>query len=562
VKQPVSFHLRLEAKLAEPGKREYSTKGTVSPEVGMKTDKKIRVLSFTAPGNTPGNTERLSCRKVGTQEDFEHALNMTQPDLVILQEDIFSGDLLQFISESRRNFSYPIIMIRGDQGLRRSIELIDAGAMDCISADHLTPPGFACIIHRVVRDWNITVQGRPFAHPQNESDARQRQLSKLEALGRLAGGVAHDFNNIIMVINGFTTLLEKKIHPNIEEFSYLMEIKKAGHKAADLTRQLLAFSRKQPLTIVPADLNQIISEAIKMLTRLIGEDIIIETKLDPSLSMINGDISQIDQIIINLSTNARDAMPEGGTLTFETKNVPANEIRTGRFKMIKPGDYVLLRVTDTGFGMEPEILSSIFEPFSTTKAPTKGTGLGLATVYGTIKQIGGYIFCESHLGKGTVFSIYFPCSREQKAVPGEEINFAPSSFHGNETILLAEDKQMVRTVIRRNLEEYGYTLLEARNGMEAFSIIRSGKYKIDLLITDVIMPEKSGVELAYELDRMDSGMKVLFISGYNERLIENLKGLSLKWRLLQKPIKNELLIYTIRSLIESSDPHTAGTESI
>jgi len=218
---------------------------------------------------------------------------------------------------------------------------------------------------------------------------------------------------------------------------------------------------------------------------------------------------------------------------------------------MNPAEYVLLHVKDTGLGMDRETRQFIFEPFYTTKTGAKGTGLGLATVYGTIKQLEGYIFCESQPGEGTDFFIFFPLSEEQGSVTAEEMQFAPDSFHGTETILLTEDEDTVRSVIKQNLEGYGYTILEARNSAEALELIRSGRHGIDLLITDVLMPGKSGVELAFEVNSLIPGLRILFISGYNEDSFDKLKDLPARWKLIQKPIKNEYLIFIIRSLLES-----------
>jgi signal transduction histidine kinase len=495
---------------------------------------------------------RFSLSVVRSQEEFDAAPAKTDYGVVLIDEPSFSRDLNAFLMDCRQTLRHPVIVLTGEAVPEKLTGLLDSGAMDCIHTGDRALSLLPFTVQRVLRDWTIFKQTKGVPDAALRMNDRQRQLNKLESLGRLAGGVAHDFNNILMVINGFATLLEKRMDPGSSDFAFLVEIKKAGQKAAELTRQLLAFSRKQRMTIETTDLNSIIRDAVKLLNRIIGENITLEMRLDPDLHLIRCDISQIDQIIINLATNARDAMPDGGTLLFETRNIGSDEIGKGSYQVMRPDDYVLLHVADTGIGMDRETRQSIFEPFFTTKQPgAKGTGLGLATVYGTIKQLEGYIFCESQPGEGTEFFIFLPLSHERTPVKSEEMQFAPDSFHGTETLLLTEDEDMVRSVIRRNLEGYGYTVLEARNAAEALELIRSGRHTIDLLITDVLMPGKNGVELAYEVHALIPDLRILFISGYNEDSFEKLEELPARWKLIQKPIKNEYLIYIIRSLLES-----------
>ncbi len=494
---------------------------------------------------------RFSLSIVQSQEDFDAALLREEYDVVLIDRTAFSRDLPAFLMTCRQTVRYPVILLIRDTNPERLFRLLDSGAMDCVHTGKDSLSRIPLTVQRVLRDWAVLKRIERVPDAGFRINDGQRQLNKLESLGRLAGGVAHDFNNIIMVINGFASLLEKRMEPGSDDFSFLTEIRKAGQKAAELTRQLLAFSRKQPMTIETTDLNSIIRDAVKLLNRIIGENIALEMRLDPNLHLIRSDISQIDQIIINLATNARDAMPEGGTLSFETRNFGSDEVRKSSYHVMRPDDYVMLHVSDTGVGMDQHTQQNIFEPFFTTKPGTKGTGLGLATVYGTIKQLEGYIFCESQSGKGTEFFIFLPLSREQPSAGSEEMPFAPDSFHGTETILLTEDEEMVRSIIRQNLEAYGYTILEARNAAEALELMRTGAHRIDLLITDVLMPGKSGVELAYDVNTLNPDLRILFISGYNEDSFDKLNDLPARWKLIQKPIKNEYLIYIIRSLLES-----------
>jgi len=494
---------------------------------------------------------RFSLSSVQNQEEFDAAMEKADCELLLIDEASFSRNLHPFLMNSRQALRYPIVVLTSETRPQKVTVLLDSGAMDCVPIDEQSLSLLPVTIQRVLRDWTVFKTTKNMPDSGYQTNDKQRQLNKLESLGRLAGGVAHDFNNILMVINGFATLLEKRMDPGSEDFAFLVEIKKAGQKAAELTRQLLAFSRKQPMTIETTDLNSIIRDAVRLLDRIIGENITLKMQLDPSLHLIRCDISQIDQIIINLATNARDAMPDGGTLLFETRNFGIDEVRKCPYQVMNPAEYVLLHVKDTGLGMDRETRQFIFEPFYTTKTGAKGTGLGLATVYGTIKQLEGYIFCESQPGEGTDFFIFFPLSEEQGSVTAEEMQFAPDSFHGTETILLTEDEDTVRSVIKQNLEGYGYTILEARNSAEALELIRSGRHGIDLLITDVLMPGKSGVELAFEVNSLIPGLRILFISGYNEDSFDKLKDLPARWKLIQKPIKNEYLIFIIRSLLES-----------
>ncbi|MDZ7792156.1 MAG: PAS domain S-box protein [Spirochaetia bacterium] len=317
-----------------------------------------------------------------------------------------------------------------------------------------------------------------------------RLTQKLEAVGRLAGGIAHDFNNMLMVIKGFSQIVRKKTDPEAAEYGHLMEIEKAVKRAADLTHQLLAYSRKQDLDIVNVDINTVLEASGKMLERLIGEHITVSMVLDHSVPFILADINQLHQMIINLATNARDVMPDGGNLEYIVETAEfseASQKKNRDTRIIASGTYVLLRVRDTGEGIDEETIAHMFEPFYTTKKIGEGTGLGLATIYGTMKQLNGYIFCTSEKGKGTEFSLYFPAAegREPEAM---ELEGAPWSLSGDETILLVEDEEMVRESLSLTLRERGYTVLEAAEGRRAWEYYQERKSEIDLLITDVIMP--------------------------------------------------------------------------
>src|SRR5437763_5722249 len=310
----------------------------------------------------------------------------------------------------------------------------------------------------------------------------------MEAIGQLAGGVAHDFNNLLTAINGYSSLALQRMNGNDPMRGYLEEIKKAGDRAANLTRQLLAFGRKQILQPLALNLNDIVTDMNKLLRRLIGEDIILTAKLDPALKKIKADPGQIEQILVNLVVNARDAMPQGGNLTIETASVELHEEYTSKHVGVRPGNYAMLAISDTGVGMNEETQARIFDPFFTTKEKDKGTGLGLAMVYGIVKQSGGNIWVYSEPGQGTTFKIYLPRVGEPvDAGHGGVLLAAPA--HGMETVLLVEDEDAVRDLARDILAGCGYTVLEARHGAEALGISAAHAGKIDLMLTDVVMPE-------------------------------------------------------------------------
>ncbi|MCD6554092.1 MAG: GAF domain-containing protein [Anaerolineae bacterium] len=374
---------------------------------------------------------------------------------------------------------------------------------------------------------------------------------KLEAVGRLAGGVAHDFNNLLTAIIGYSDLVLMSLGQNDPLYKDVEEIKKAAERAASLTRQLLAFSRKQMLQPKVLDLNATVTHMEKMLQRLIRENIELVTILDPALGHIKADPGQIEQVIMNLAVNARDAMPQGGRLTIETANVVLDENYAHQHMEVQPGPYVMLAVSDTGMGMDDETQAHIFEPFFTTKGVGQGTGLGLATVYGIVKQSGGHIRVYSEPGHGTTFKIYLPRIEEvvesdrRAPIPGE-------SPPGRETILLVEDEDMVRDLARRVLLQRGYTVLEARHGREAFQICEQHRGPIHLLVTDVVMPLMNGRELAKRLTTLHPEMKVLYISGYTDNIIIHHGLLEPGMAFLQKPFTPAALAHKVRQALDTS----------
>jgi signal transduction histidine kinase/CheY-like chemotaxis protein len=386
---------------------------------------------------------------------------------------------------------------------------------------------------------------------RKRAEEQLRQAQKLEAVGRLAGGVAHDFNNQLFVINGYSELLLEHLQDNRALRPLVEEVKKAGERGAALTRKLLAFSRKQILEPKVVDLNAELADLEKVLRRLIGEDIELQVIQHDGLWPVRVDPGQLEQVVLNLAVNARDAMPRGGRLTIETANVELdNAYARSHADDVSAGAYALLSVTDTGHGMDQETLSHIFEPFFTTKEVGKGTGLGLSTVHGIVKQSGGHIEVTSKIGQGTAFRIYLP---RAEAAPQEAQRPAAAELtaSASETILLVEDEAPVRAFVRETLKRNGYRVLEARNGSEAIEIERCFRDKIDLMLTDVVMPQMSGRELADVLASKRPDMKVLYMSGYAEESVVHHGVLDDGITFLQKPCSVDTLLTKVRSVLVS-----------
>lgn len=384
---------------------------------------------------------------------------------------------------------------------------------------------------------------------RKQLEERLRQSQKMEALGRLAGGIAHDFNNQLGVITGFGEVLVDRLQSDQCSREFANEILKAGRQAASLTGQLLAFSRQQVLKPKVLDLNASIGHMKQLLRRLIREDIELTMKLARELGRVKVDLGQIEQVVMNLAVNARDAMPQGGELTIETANADLDETDARRFPYVVPGRYVRLTVRDTGIGMDDQTQARIFEPFFTTKQLGKGTGLGLATVYGIVKQSGGYIWVQSQSGKGTSFSVYFPSVNEPVAdSPAGRDRM--DVLTGTETILLVEDAEPFRRLMRMLLESSGYVVLDAAGGAEAAQIAAIHKGPIHLLLTDVIMPQISGYQLSDHLRFLRSEMKVLCMSGYTGCAGVGHVELKPGTTLLPKPFSRDALLAMVRQILD------------
>jgi PAS domain S-box-containing protein len=395
-----------------------------------------------------------------------------------------------------------------------------------------------------------------FAEDVTERRALEQQLrqsQKMEAVGRLAGGIAHDFNNLLMVISGYSEFLLERLGAEPHLRGPAQEIASAAERASSLTRQLLAFSRKQMLAPRIINLNQIATENLKMLTRMIGEDIDLVLVPGQNLWSVRADAGQIDQVIMNLAVNARDAMPSGGKLTIETSNVTLDEEYARLKTPLRPGDYVMVAISDTGAGMDADTQSHIFEPFFTTKGP-KGTGLGLSTVYGIVKQSGGYVWVYSEVGRGTTFKIYLPrvASVGETAVQVSEPLQSQRVEPGTETILLVEDEANLRYLARQYLEKQGYKVIEAADGAVAMQIAVAHEGVIHLLLTDVIMPGMNGRELAQRISEIRPNAKVLYMSGYTENVIGHNGTLDAGVRLLQKPFNLRDLKSKVREVLDAT----------
>jgi len=410
----------------------------------------------------------------------------------------------------------------------------------------------------------VRLSGTPFRNERGETlgfemtaediserrilEEQLRQSQKMEAVGRLAGGIAHDFNNLLTVIKGYSELMLDDLD-NADPLRHEVdEIKKAADRAASLTRQLLAFSRQQVLAPKVLDLNLVVHNMDKLLHRLLGEDIDLFTVLEPGLGRVKADPGQVEQVIMNLAVNARDAMPQGGKLTVETANVDLDEAYARDHVAVKPGRYVMIAVSDNGSGMPEKVKSRIFEPFFTTKEVGKGTGLGLSTVYGIIKQSGGYVWVYSEVGRGSTFKVYLPRVDAPVEIPLSRSLQPPR--HGTETVLLVEDEEGVRALVRQVLHKHGYNVLEARHGGEALLMCERHQGKIDMLLTDVVLHQMSGRELAERLLKLRPDMKVLYVSGYADDAIVHHGVLTAGMAFLQKPFTTEALARKIRYVLD------------
>jgi two-component system, cell cycle sensor histidine kinase and response regulator CckA len=401
------------------------------------------------------------------------------------------------------------------------------------------------------RDETLRLDPRTEVITETElSEQRLRQTHKMEALGQLAGGLAHDFNNLLGVILGYCEILEEQADLPGPTRAMILEIHNAGASAKNLTQRLLAFSRRQVLEPVALDLNETVRRMQIMLTRLIGDDVALTSTLSTDLGTIHADPGQVEQVLMNLVINARDAMPQGGKISIATANVEIDEVHARQSPFTGPGQYVQLTVSDTGIGMDAETQSHIFEPFFSTKAPGRGTGLGLSTVFGIVNQSGGAIAVYSELNHGTTFKIFFHRHDEPPVtvLPGTE----KTTMGGKETILLVDDAPALRRLTRRLLEDCGYTVLESGDPAEALRIAAEFPGALPLMITDVVMPGFSGSVLAEKLATSRPEIKVLFASGYSDEAVIPSRMPGQHYAFLEKPFTREDLLRKVRDLLDAS----------
>lgn len=474
--------------------------------------------------------------------------------------EVFGQPIWKFVVEEEMTRKIILAKLAGDVSFHETFERTyrrqDGSTLTVLVKDRVIKDGEGKIrgIRSTVED--ITERRRS-EEALRKSEEQLRQWQKVEAIGNLAGGVAHDFSNLLMTIKGCAEILLRNLEAADKRREEVIEIQKAAERATSLTRQLLAFARKQVLQPQVVNLNDIVTNMNNILQRLIGEDIQLATLLEPKLWPVRVDPGQMEQVIMNLALNARDAMPRGGQLTIATANVNLNEEFARQHVSMKPGAYVMMTVRDTGCGMDKETLNRIFEPFFTTKEKGKGTGLGLSTVYGIIKQSGGNIWATSELGQGSTFTIYLPkdtspLPKKYKPKPAQP----PLPIKGTETILLVEDESAVRTMLRQTLESNGYKVLEAPDGQEALNICQNYQGPIHLLLTDVIMPGMNGRELSNTLSRRFPKMKVLFMSGYPDNSIVPHGALEPHTMFLQKPFTLSTLEIKVREILDNPPEKT------
>jgi two-component system cell cycle sensor histidine kinase/response regulator CckA len=501
--------------------------------------------------------------RVQTARTMRDALDRQAWDVVLSDWSMpsFSASAALDILKDKQ-LDVPFIIVSGTIGEETAVQAMRGGAQDYVLKDklqRLTPA-----IERELREHEERVAGREAAagrlraeHALRLSEEQLRQAQKMEAVGRLAGGVAHDFNNVLSVILGYGELVLADLKATDPIRADVEEIRKAAARAAGLTRQLLLFSRQQIVASRVIDLHDTLANMNKMLRRILGEDVDLLLLAPQSPGRVHVDPSHLEQVILNLVVNARDAMPAGGKLTVETSNVVLDEEYVLHHLLAKTGPYVMMAVSDTGTGMDAKTQARIFEPFFTTKEQGKGTGLGLSIVFGIVQQSGGHIWVYSEPGKGTTFKVYLPRVDAEVDVPREPST--PTTLRGTETILLVEDEEQVRGMVLNVLRRQGYLVVAAQNAGEALLLCEEHPGKIDLLLTDVVMPQMNGPALAKRLTTIRPGLRVLYMSGYTDDSIARHGILEAGASYLQKPVTPSLISRKIREVLDT-DPNAAGGE--
>ena len=495
-------------------------------------------------------------KQAQTREEFLAALRQEGFSLILADTAVPGFDGATALSLARTlHPDVPFLFVSDTQGEEFAIDMMQHGATDYISKQRLGR--LVPSIKRTLRELDERLERRRAEDALRVSEKQFRQAQKMEAVGRLAGGLAHDFNNLLTVIMGHSQVLLGELPSGNPIRAKIEEMQKAGERAASLIRQLMAFSRKQPLEPKILPLNSVVGNVESMLRRLIGEDIQLVIRPDPFNGHVKADPGQLEQVLMNLVVNARDAMPNGGLLAIETSQTELARTPMHHLHPLPLGQYVKLTVTDTGFGMNADVLAHLFEPFFTTKEEHKGTGLGLSTVFGIVTTCGGGIDVWSQVGHGTTFDLYFPRVNPQATTADAT---APQGRlrQGSETILLVEDDSGVRNLVRHELVKTGYQVIEAKNGVEACLTATQQSYHVDLLLTDVVMPGMNGRELAQHLSVIKPNLRVLFMSGYLDDISVNSGMDPHRTTFLQKPFTPDLLLRTVRALLDSSAPATGS----
>lgn len=488
--------------------------------------------------------------RVQTADEMRAALTQKSWHLVLSDYSLPSFSAPAALAIARESHpELPFIIVSGTIGEETAVAALKAGA-----CDFLVKARLARLVPAIERELREVELRRQREREREALEERLRQSQKLEGIGRLAGGVAHDFNNLLTAIIGYTEMVLDQIGPDKPISEDLNEIRRASDRAVALTRQLLAFSRKQTLHVVPTDLNDTILTMRNMLQRLISEDIEIRVELAQGLSSILADRVQVEQVLMNLVMNARDAMPRGGTITVQTTTAHASEAAAAAHEPVTPGNYVRLQVSDTGVGMDAATRARIFEPFFTTKGVGQGTGLGLATVYGVVQQLRGHIAVSSEIGHGTTFSLYFPeAGTPAVTLPAAPQKSAAPLAERRELVLVVEDQHAVRHLLSRILTRHGYTVLAAADAGEALAFAQSHDGPIDLVVSDVVMPTMGGPELLARLRTLRPTVKVLYISGYTGDDLSARIDRETAARVLEKPFTASVLLQTVREVLDNRD---------
>jgi two-component system cell cycle sensor histidine kinase/response regulator CckA len=500
---------------------------------------------------TQGN---IPCQSqlVYTRQAFVAALKEGRMDLILADYSIPGFDGMTALTLARQHCpDVPFLFVSATIGEELAIDAMHQGATDYVLKQRLGR--LVPSVQRALRELDDRVERKRAEEALRQSEKQFRQSQKMEAVGRLAGGIAHDFNNLLTVIMGYSQVLLTELGPQHPLCGKIEETLKAGEKAATLIRQLLTFSSKQSLDPKVLSLNTAVTSLESLLRRLIGEDIHLVCTLDPANGRLRADQAQLEQVLVNLVVNARDAMPKGGTLTIETAQVELTSSPVYHLTPILPGPYVRLTVSDTGCGMDRKTQSHIFEPFFTTKGEGRGSGLGLSTVYGIVTQCGGAIDVTSRVSHGTRFDLYFPIA-ESDIITTAPTQLLGQPQRGTETILLVEDEPSVRMLVRDELRKLGYRVLEAKNGIEACLLATQQAGSFQLLLTDVVMPGMAGRELAQHLSVIKPDLRTLFMSGYMDDvgiMAGQEEGTS---SFLQKPFTPEVLARAVRNLLDADAP--------